>query len=54
MNARVSRLVLPSWFYLSDTGSPGSLGHSPGDRKTVVVVVVVVVVGRPKLKSYVS
>jgi len=31
-----SRLVLPSWFYLSGTGSPRSPGQSPGGRKMVV------------------
>ena len=39
-----SRLVLPSWFYLSITGSPASPGQSPEGREMVVVVVVVVVV----------
>jgi len=34
-----SRLVLPSWFYLSGTGLPG---QHPWGHKTVVVVVVVV------------
>jgi len=28
-----SRLVLPSWFYLSGTGSPGSAGQSQGAVK---------------------
>jgi len=36
-----SRMVLPSWFYLYGTGSPGSPGHSLGGHKTVIVVVVV-------------
>jgi len=39
-----SRLVLPSWFYLSGTGSTSSPRHSPGGRKLAVVVAVAVVV----------